>query len=466
MAPKPNRLAIIFAMVAKLFAKATTKLGLATTIAALWLTVVPITGVLDPLQRSVHADPGGLPGDGSRAGRRGGDRAARRDGHADPLADVPLAPRVSGERVEIGHETIGTAGAPSLAQRILGRSAAEVARDVGVPEEAVTLAWASEIVDLHIDSFIPARLYQYDLHKRHSYRFPLMGRLFGHLDLPRALGGGLTGGMWSISTNITRRASRRSDVFAENLAALESTLSKSPDVAVVTSASEWRAARLRGQHAALIVVQGGNAFESRAFENPGGLVTRVTVVHLSDSVFGTSSASVRTGGDDRGLTDRGREFVRWLDSERIFVDLAHASPRAFWDAVEVHDRTRPLIVTHTGIAEVHRMWRNVDAAQVKAVADTGGVVAVVFHRAFLGPWVRDGRAVIDHLEAVIAAGGEDCAALGSDYDGFIVPPPDLQDGGAGFYRLVAYMLERRWTEKRIRKVLGDNFVQSFARLRP
>jgi len=46
MAPKPVRLAIIFGMVAKLFAKSTTKLGLATIIAALWLTVVPITGAV------------------------------------------------------------------------------------------------------------------------------------------------------------------------------------------------------------------------------------------------------------------------------------------------------------------------------------------------------------------------------------------------------------------------------------
>ena len=40
MAPKLDRLALIFGMVAKLFAKATTKLGLVTTIAALWLTAV------------------------------------------------------------------------------------------------------------------------------------------------------------------------------------------------------------------------------------------------------------------------------------------------------------------------------------------------------------------------------------------------------------------------------------------
>jgi hypothetical protein len=41
MAPKPER-----HIVARLFAKATTKLGLATTIAALWLTAVPIASAV------------------------------------------------------------------------------------------------------------------------------------------------------------------------------------------------------------------------------------------------------------------------------------------------------------------------------------------------------------------------------------------------------------------------------------
>jgi membrane dipeptidase len=353
----------------------------------------------------------------------------------------------------------------SIAQRTLGKSAEDLAKEIGVSREAVELAWSAEIVDLHVESFIPARLYRYDLLKRHSHRFPLMGRLFGHLDVPRALGGGLTGAMWSISTNITRSSARRSDVLAENTIDLKRTLEACPDVAVVRTHAEWVAARAAGKHAALLAVQGGNAFESRTPANPDGLITRVTVVHLSNSVFGTTSSPARRGADG-GLTERGRDFVRWLDQERIFVDLAHASPRTFWDAVEVHDRDRPLIVTHTGISDVHPMWRNIDGAQVKAVASSGGVVAIIFHGAFLGPRVKDGRAVLDHLEAAIRAGGEDCAALGSDYDGFILPPPDLRDGGVGFYRLVDYMLERRWTETRIRKVLGANFVQSFARLRP
>ncbi len=353
----------------------------------------------------------------------------------------------------------------SLAQRVLGRDATQVAREALVSREAIELAWRSEIVDLHVESFIPARLYHYDLLKKHSYRFPLMGYLFGHLDVPRALGGGLTGAMWSISTNITRSRGVRTDVFAENVENLRATLQKSPDIEVVKTHADYVAARSRGKHAALLAVQGGNAFESRAFENPGGLITRVTVVHLSNSVFGATSSPARGGGDP-GLTERGRDFVRWLDSERIFVDLAHASPRAFWDAVEVHDRSKPLIVTHTGIREVLPMWRNIDAKQVKAVADTGGVVAIIFHHGFLGRRVPTGRVVLDHVEAAIAAGGEECVALGSDYDGFIVPPADLRDGGVGFYRLVDYMLERGWSETRIRNVLGDNFVRSFARLRP
>ena len=57
-------------------------------------------------------------------------------------------------------------------------------------------------------------------------------------------------------------------------------------------------------------------------------------------------------------------------------------------------------------------------------------------------------------------------ALGSDYDGFIIPPADMRDGGTAFYRLVSYMLERGWTEQRIQNVLGANFLRSFARLRP
>lgn len=347
-----------------------------------------------------------------------------------------------------------------------GRDAGDVAADAGVPREAVELAWACEVVDLHLESFIPPRLWGYDLLRRH--RAPLGGLFFGHLDVPRALEGGLTGAMWSIATNVARGARGRPDALDRNARALRETLEKSGAVEVVRTHGEYQAARARGMHAALICVQGGNALEGaedRLAEIGGGTITRVTVVHLSSSVYGDTSSPLRLRGD-RGLTERGRDLVRRLNEARVFVDLAHVSAQGFWDAVEVHDRTQPLIDTHTGVSAVHPMWRNVDDRQIRAIADTGGVVGVIFQGSFLGSAVHDGRAVLDHLEAVIAAGGEEAAAIGSDYDGMIVPPPDLRDGATAYYRLVGYMLERKWSEARIRRVLGANFLRSWAALRP
>ncbi len=343
--------------------------------------------------------------------------------------------------------------------------AADVARDIGVPREAIELARDAEIVDLHLESFIPPRLWGYDLRRRN--RSVLGGRFFGHLDIPRALEGGLGGAMWSIATNVARWPAKRFALLEENAARLRATLLESGAVAIVRSRSEYDAARAAGKHAAMLSVQGGNAYEgapdvARALAT--GDVVRVTVVHLTSSRFGETSSPLRLRSD-AGLTREGRAFVEALDAARVFVDLAHASPATFWDAVEAHDRALPLIVTHTGASEVHDVWRNIDARQIAAVADSGGVVGVIFHHPFLGG-AHDGRRVLDHVEAVIRAGGEDAAALGSDYDGAILPPPDLRDGASAYYRLVAYMLERRWTEERIRRVLGRSFLASLARLRP
>lgn len=347
-----------------------------------------------------------------------------------------------------------------------------LAARAGVPLEAVELLRRSEVVDLHIESFIPPRLWGYSLFERHDHHF-LRGHYFGHLDFPRALDGGLTGGMWSISTNVLRSAKGRLAAVKQNFADLKKAVdATNGKMEVVRSHAEWTAARARGAHAALLAVQGGNAFE--ASENgtdciPDRLCTRVTVVHLSTSCYGGTSSpfSFLTGGD-KGLTDAGRRFVEQMNASRVFVDLAHISKRGFWDAVEVHDKTQPLLVTHTGVEGVKKMWRNIDDDQIRAVADTGGVVGIIFYGGFLdrkgGP--RDGRMVVEHIAHVIETVGEDFVALGSDYDGFITPPSDLRDGDLGFVRLVHYMLERGWSDARIQKILGGNFIRTFRDLRP
>ena len=69
----------------------------------------------------------------------------------------------------------------------------------------------------------------------------------------------------------------------------------------------------------------------------------------------------------------------------------------------------------------------------------------MFHAPFLGDALWRGRAerVVDHLEHVLAVGGEDTPALGSDFDGAIIPPRDLRSV-LELPRLVESMLRRRW----------------------
>lgn len=343
------------------------------------------------------------------------------------------------------------------------------AKSLGISREAVEIYASSEVVDLHIDTFIWKRMFGYNLAKRHGHG-PFGARLYYQVDLPRLREARVTGGMWSITTNPLRSARGREAAFVKNVAALREELARYPDdVAVVRNATEYRAARAKDLHAAMVVIQGGNALdhaETSLDLIPDDVVVLVTLVHLSTSSLGrTSSPSGR--GTDTGLTPKGKEYVKKLDARKIFVDLAHVSKKGFWDAVEVHDKTQPLIDSHTGVEGVTPHWRNLDDAQVKAIADTGGVVAVMYQSTFLGGGALGCKAslIVDHLEHIAKVAGDDVPALGSDWDGMIVPPRDMPTC-LELPRLVQLMLDRKWSPERIQKTLGGNFLASLARLRP
>ena len=61
--------------------------------------------------------------------------------------------------------------------------------------------------------------------------------------------------------------------------------------------------------------------------------------------------------------------------------------------------------------------------------------------------------------------GDDHAAIGTDYDGMIIPPRDLPDI-THHPLLVQDMLDRGWSEERIRKILGLNYLRVVGDVRP
>lgn len=323
------------------------------------------------------------------------------------------------------------------------------------------------MIDAHVESFIWTRVLGYDLASAHGAGL-LGGRFYSQADIPRMVEAGLTGVVLSIATNPFRRASRRTSTLVRNIDRLRAVIKGCPeDVALVTDVTGYRRARAHGRLACFLAVQGGNALGSPDDLDrlPPGLLSRVTLVHLTPSAVGSPSApSLRRG---RGLTPIGAALVEACNARRVLVDLAHISARGFWDALAVHDRSLPVIVSHTGVRGVHDVWRNLDDDQVRAVADRGGVVGIMFHSAFLGDPFWNGRAeaVVRHLEHVVRVGGEDAAALGSDFDGLIVPPRDLATVSA-FPVLVQRMLDRGFTPELVGKVLGGNYLRVVGAIRP
>lgn len=324
---------------------------------------------------------------------------------------------------------------------------------------------ACDVVDLHVESFVWTRVLGYDLGTWHG-RTPLPGhRLLGQADLPRMLAVGLSGAVMSIATNPFRTAAGRRAVFFANLARLRRLLGRDPRVEVVADAAGYARARAAGRLATFLGVQGANALAPEDLAAaPLGAVSRITLVHLTRSGLGAPSAP---GGGGGGLTAKGRRFVEAMGERSILLDLAHAAPRTFWQALDAAGAGRPAIVSHTGVRGQRDSWRNLDDDQVRAVAARGGVVGVMLHRGFLARpgWRATAADVVRHLDHVVRVGGEDAAALGSDFDGFIVPPRDLPTV-LELPRLVQRMLEAGHGPERVRKILGANYLRVVRALRP
>jgi membrane dipeptidase len=336
------------------------------------------------------------------------------------------------------------------------------ARELGIPTAAVELYRSTDVIDLHIDSFIWQRTFGYDLSKRHRAPRFLAGAFLGQVDFPRILQAEISGATWVITTNPVREPADRTRVFEHNLGQLERTFQRNAaHFELVRNAREYDAARAAGKHAAFVGIQGGNALDWDLNEMArlcDGRVLRITLVHLSSSRIGSTSSPMRL--HDAGLSAFGTQMVELLNERRVLVDLAHISARGFWAACEAHAPDVPFIVTHTGVAGVYRHWRNLDDDQIRAVARSGGVVGIMYHAPFLGdrPWGGRVETIARHLEHVVKVGGEDVAALGSDWDGSIITPRDMPTC-LELPRLVAALMKRGLTDNVIQKILGRNFLR-------
>jgi membrane dipeptidase len=77
-----------------------------------------------------------------------------------------------------------------------------------------------------------------------------------------------------------------------------------------------------------------------------------------------------------------RWWPRW-SGLRILVDVSHVHETTFWDVQRL--ATKPFIATHSCAAALCPIARNLSDDQIRAIADSGGVIGVNFFPAFLDP---------------------------------------------------------------------------------
>ena len=337
------------------------------------------------------------------------------------------------------------------------------ATELGISAAALDLYLRSDVIDLHIETYIWQRMFGYDMRKRHG-RGPFGARFFGQIDIARAREANITGGTWSISTNPLRGKDARANTLVNNVTRLRTIFESIPDDAkICRNLSEYNAAKREGKHAVFFGIQGGNALD----KDPDALdliadhlIIRITLVHLYNSSLGITSAPSRKAGAP--LTPSGFEYVKRMNAKKILVDLAHIDRRGFFEAVSAHDKSQPLICTHTGVDAVHPHWRNLTDEQIKAIADTGGTIGIIYQWPFLGG--STAAHIVDHMDHVVKVVGDDFVSLGSDWDGMILPPRDMPTC-LELPKLVHIMLERGWKPESIQKCLGGNFLRVLGHLR-
>jgi len=277
-----------------------------------------------------------------------------------------------------------------------------------------------------------------------------------------------------------------------NIGQMESEIDSHPDAfARIRTVSDITAAKQAGRTGLIYGFQDGVAFDTD--------LSRLDELHrLGLRIVQPTYNRRNLLGDgclepaNAGLSKAGFEAVEKMNALGILVDLSHCGRQTAADAIKAS--TRPVAFTHTGSAAQNDHPRNRTDAELRAVADKGGVSGLYFM-----PFLCEGRQptaadVIRHLEHMLRVAGEDHVSLGTD-GGISAETltPDFKQRHAEFVRqrraagisapgenedgylfanelnsprrfetLAGMLSSRGHPDARIEKILGANFVRVLA----
>lgn len=380
-----------------------------------------------------------------------------------------------------------------------------------MPKDADAKLWAralklqkqSIVVDGHNDVTSPMVDEDFDLSTNSIGRYHLGGDPF-HTDIARMKAGGITGEFFAIyvsgSTMKNGGAMRRAmDLIDATYREVE----RNPQSLVsCTTAADIRRAKKNNKICILMGIEGGYVIENSLYALRDMYRLGVRYMTLTHNVA-TDWADAHNDKRHGGLTDFGKEVVREMNRLGMLVDISHVSVDTMNDALDV--TTAPVIASHSSARALNDHTRNVPDEILKRITKNGGVIMVNFYPSFLDArtnkeenerskklkdqfaslseqykddqkaldeaerklleanpiYITPYTRIVDHIDHIRDVAGIDHVGLGSDFDGVPMLPAGMH--GAEDLVLITYeMLRRGYSDKDVKKVLGENFLRAFA----
>jgi membrane dipeptidase len=251
-------------------------------------------------------------------------------------------------------------------------------------------------------------------------------------------------------------------------------------IAPVRSAADIINAKRAGTTGIILGFQNVSAFEDQIgyvqlFKELG--VGIVQMAYNTQNLIGTGCYE----SQDRGLSDFGHEIVAEMNHVGILCDLSHVGATTSRDVILASKK--PVAYTHIAPAALKQHPRNKSDAEIRFIVEHGGFVGVTMFPPFLARGTA--ATVDDYVQAighVIGVAGEDHVGIGTDFTqdqgpdffrwlmhdkgyarnlvdfGEVLNPEGIRRI-ADFPNLTAAMERAGWPDRRIRKVMGENWLR-------
>ena len=182
-------------------------------------------------------------------------------------------------------------------------------------------------------------------------------------------------------------------------------------------------------------------------------IVYITLCHNGDNAICDSARGTQTHG---GVSAFGEQVIGEMNRLGVMVDLSHGAETSFFDALSMSQT--PIVCSHSNCKALCDVPRNLTDAQLKALAQAGGVAQITLYHGFLRKeGEADIRDAMAHLNHAIDVMGIDHVGLGTDFDG---------DGGikglADASELINFttaLLRQRFSKADIKKIWGENWLR-------